>query len=162
MKEVTDPNPDARGNIILMHDSGGDRSQTVKLLPVLIDTLRAQGYSFVPVSELGGFTRDQVMPRLPLTVMLYAEPGGVPHFLLSGPVLYYCFIAAIILGVGRLLMLCGLALVNRLRNRPEPAVADDGPRHRADPRLQRGKSHRHHRRADSGQPLPQSGSAGDR
>src|SRR6202012_1843753 len=50
-KEVADPNPDARGNIILMHDSGGDRSQTVKLLPILIERLRAQGYSFVPVSQ---------------------------------------------------------------------------------------------------------------
>src|SRR6201999_2821683 len=68
-KEVNNPNPDARGNIILMHDSGGDRSQTIKLLPVLIQTLRAQGYSFVPVSALGGFTPEQVMPRQPLTVM---------------------------------------------------------------------------------------------
>ena len=32
-KEVHDPNPDLRGNIILMHDSGGDRTQTVELLP---------------------------------------------------------------------------------------------------------------------------------
>ena len=71
LKEVSDPNPDARGNIILLHDSGGDRSQTVKLLPELIDTMRARGYSFVPVSELGGFTREQVMPAQPLTVMLY-------------------------------------------------------------------------------------------
>ena len=86
-----DPNPDLRGNIVLMHDAGGDRSQTVKLLPMLIDTLRAEGYSFVPVSELGGFTRDQVMPRLPLTVMLYADRvvfltisylGAVPLLLL--------------------------------------------------------------------------------
>ena len=75
LKEVADPNPDARGNIILMHDSGGDRSQTVKLLPVLIDTLRARGYSFVPVSELGGFKRDDVMPPQPLTVMLSMKTG---------------------------------------------------------------------------------------
>ena len=72
-KEVHDPNPDLRGNIILLHDSGGDRTQTLKLLPILIDRMRAEGYSFVPVSQLGGFTRDQVMPRLPLTVRLYAD-----------------------------------------------------------------------------------------
>lgn len=35
------------GSIILLHDGGGDRSQTVALLPALIDALRAQGYTFV-------------------------------------------------------------------------------------------------------------------
>ena len=126
-KEVADPNLDARGNIILMHDSGGDRSQTVKLLPVLIERLRAQGFSFVPVSELGGFTRDQIMPRQPLTVMLYANRVVFLTFSYLGQFLYYCFIAAIILGVGRLLMLCGLAIANRLRRKHEPAIGDDGP-----------------------------------
>ncbi|HWY60754.1 MAG TPA: polysaccharide deacetylase family protein [Rhizomicrobium sp.] len=126
LKEISDPNPDARGNIILMHDSGGDRSQTVKLLPVLIDTLRARGYSFVPVSELGGFKRDEVMPPQPLTVMLYENRLVFLTFSYLGQFLYYCFIAAIFLGVGRLLMLCGLALTNRFRKRHEPAVADRG------------------------------------
>ncbi len=40
------------GAIILMHDGGGDRSQTVAALPKIITTLRAQGYSFVTVDEL--------------------------------------------------------------------------------------------------------------
>ena len=35
------------GAVILMHDGGGDRSQTVAALGTIIDTLRAQGYSFV-------------------------------------------------------------------------------------------------------------------
>ena len=41
--------PWMRGSIILMHDGGGDRSATVAALPVLITTLRAKGYEFVPV-----------------------------------------------------------------------------------------------------------------
>ena len=65
----------------------------------------------MPVSELGGFTRDQVMPPQPLTVMLYANRVVFLTFSYLGQFLYYCFIGAIILGVGRLLMLCGLALV---------------------------------------------------
>jgi cellulose synthase/poly-beta-1,6-N-acetylglucosamine synthase-like glycosyltransferase len=124
---VNDPNPDLRGNIILLHDSGGDRSQTVKLLPVLIQTLRAQGYSFVPVSVLGGFTPDQIMPRQPLTVMLYANRVVFLTFSYLGQALYYCFIAAIILGLGRLVMLCGLAIANRMRRKAEPPIRDDGP-----------------------------------
>ena len=72
-QSIHDPRPELRGDVVLLHDSGGDRSQTIKLLPVLIDRLRAEGYSFVPVSELGGFSRDQVMPKLPWTVMLSAD-----------------------------------------------------------------------------------------
>jgi cellulose synthase/poly-beta-1,6-N-acetylglucosamine synthase-like glycosyltransferase/peptidoglycan/xylan/chitin deacetylase (PgdA/CDA1 family) len=125
-KEVSNPNDDLRGNIILLHDSGGDRSQTVKLLPVLIDAMRAKGFSFVPVSELAGFKRDDVMPPQPLTVMLYENRVVFLAFSYLGQFLYYAFIAAIILGVGRLLVLCGLALLNRIRRRPEPAIADGG------------------------------------
>jgi len=50
------------GNIILMHDAGGDRSESVVALPKIIDYYRKQGYEFVTVSALMGKTRDQVMP----------------------------------------------------------------------------------------------------
>ncbi len=40
------------GAIILMHDGGGNREQTVAALPGIIDDLRAKGYEFVTVSEL--------------------------------------------------------------------------------------------------------------
>ena len=46
--------PQFRGSIILLHDGGGDRSATVAALPVLIDALRAHGYTIVPVSALHG------------------------------------------------------------------------------------------------------------
>src|SRR5205814_326260 len=52
------------GNIILLHDGGGDRTQTVKALPLIIDGLRARGYQIVPVSELLGKTRAEIMPPL--------------------------------------------------------------------------------------------------
>ncbi len=50
------------GHMILLHDGGGDRSPTLAALPRIIDTLRAQGYQFVPLEELMGRTRDQLMP----------------------------------------------------------------------------------------------------
>ena len=114
-KQVHHPRDELRGNIVLLHDSGGDRAQTVKLLPVLIDHLRAEGYTFVPVSALAGFSRDQVMPKLPLTVALWADRIVFLSLSYIGQALYYCFIGAIILGMGRLLLLCGLALANRWR-----------------------------------------------
>ncbi len=40
------------GNVILMHDGGGDRSQTVEALRQALPKLKAEGYRFVTVSEL--------------------------------------------------------------------------------------------------------------
>lgn len=40
------------GGIVLMHDGGGHRSQTVAALPAILEQLSAQGYRFVTVSEL--------------------------------------------------------------------------------------------------------------
>ncbi len=115
VQEVEDPSPYVRGNIILLHDSGGDRSQTVALLPILIDTMRARGYSFVPVSALGGFNRDDVMPPLPLSVSLFADRVVFLTISYIARFLNYCFLGAIVLGVARLFILVGLALWKRVR-----------------------------------------------
>ncbi|WP_149400227.1 polysaccharide deacetylase family protein [Dictyobacter arantiisoli] len=40
------------GSIILMHDGGGDRSQTVAALPHIITTLQQRGYQLVTVPDL--------------------------------------------------------------------------------------------------------------
>jgi peptidoglycan-N-acetylglucosamine deacetylase len=42
------------GSIVLQHDGGGDRSETLAALPHEIDTLRARGYSFVTIPQLLG------------------------------------------------------------------------------------------------------------
>jgi peptidoglycan-N-acetylglucosamine deacetylase len=58
-----------RGGIILLHDGGGDRSETVAALPAIIEGLQQRGFAFVtlqqmtddlgPVSQNGGGRRDQ-------------------------------------------------------------------------------------------------------
>ena len=40
------------GAIVIMHDGGGDRSETVAALPRIISTLKARGYRLVTVSKL--------------------------------------------------------------------------------------------------------------
>ena len=40
------------GDVVLMHDGGGDRSQTVEALRSALPKLVAQGYKFVTVDEL--------------------------------------------------------------------------------------------------------------
>jgi cellulose synthase/poly-beta-1,6-N-acetylglucosamine synthase-like glycosyltransferase/peptidoglycan/xylan/chitin deacetylase (PgdA/CDA1 family) len=133
---VNNPNPDLKGNIILMHDSGGDRSNAVAFLPILIDTMRAKGYEFVPVSNLmcnvpgrgkqSCWTHDDVMPLLPVTISLYADRVVFLSLSVVGQALYYCFLGAIALGVLRLLLLCGLALWQKIfRREAPPAVTGE-------------------------------------
>jgi peptidoglycan-N-acetylglucosamine deacetylase len=52
------------GNIILLHDGGGDRSQTVAALPRILDWLHTRGDTIVSLSTLLGTTRDAIMPPL--------------------------------------------------------------------------------------------------
>ena len=52
------------GNIILMHDAGGNRAQTVEALPKIIDYLEERGDKIVPLSELLHIPRDELMPPL--------------------------------------------------------------------------------------------------
>jgi peptidoglycan-N-acetylglucosamine deacetylase len=42
------------GSIVIQHDGGGDRSETLAALPREIDTLRSEGYQFVTVTDLLG------------------------------------------------------------------------------------------------------------
>jgi peptidoglycan-N-acetylglucosamine deacetylase len=42
------------GSIVVMHDGGGDRSQTVAALPSILSHFSARGYKFVTVAELLG------------------------------------------------------------------------------------------------------------
>lgn len=49
------------GSIVLMHDGGGDRSQDIEALPHIIDKLKAQGYTFLTVSEL--MAKDSRFPK---------------------------------------------------------------------------------------------------
>jgi cellulose synthase/poly-beta-1,6-N-acetylglucosamine synthase-like glycosyltransferase/spore germination protein YaaH/peptidoglycan/xylan/chitin deacetylase (PgdA/CDA1 family) len=60
LAEVLDQKDD--GHMILLHDGGGDRSATLAALPRIVDTLRAQGYEFVPLERLMDKSREELMP----------------------------------------------------------------------------------------------------
>jgi peptidoglycan-N-acetylglucosamine deacetylase len=48
------PAPGESGSVVLLHDSGGNRAQTVEALDTLIPRLKAQGYRFQSVGEALG------------------------------------------------------------------------------------------------------------
>jgi cellulose synthase/poly-beta-1,6-N-acetylglucosamine synthase-like glycosyltransferase/peptidoglycan/xylan/chitin deacetylase (PgdA/CDA1 family) len=54
--------PGRTGGIVMLHDGGGDRSQTVAALPRLIKALKARGFRFVTVSDLAGVPTNVVEP----------------------------------------------------------------------------------------------------
>ena len=122
---------DSARNVILLHDAGGDRRNTVAALGPLIDSLRAHGDTIVLVSELAGITRDDAMPPLPPAseaTRLLRRAGWI----LLGTVetaLFWIFSIAVVLGMARLLIIGVLAIVQRLRrhqDRGEPVTFTPG------------------------------------
>jgi cellulose synthase/poly-beta-1,6-N-acetylglucosamine synthase-like glycosyltransferase/spore germination protein YaaH/peptidoglycan/xylan/chitin deacetylase (PgdA/CDA1 family) len=110
-----------RGNILLMHDGGGDRSRTVQALPQIIDALRSKGYQFASVGELLGQTRAQVMPPLSHQEWLLARADAFIFdvFRWFRTIMGFIFVAGIMLVSGRALIVGVLALAEKLRPEPE-------------------------------------------
>lgn len=48
------------GDVVLFHDAGGDRTQTIEALKEILPTLKKEGYKFVTVSELMNRTGFEV------------------------------------------------------------------------------------------------------
>jgi len=129
LAQVAAATPDRSEQIVLLHDGGGDRAQTVAALPRIIDGLRAAGYRLVPVSELASLSREAVMPKVEGAdlVAVRADVGLFLFVAALGYLLKWIFFAAIALGIGRAIILAGLALDgNRRRNRAVAPPIDDG------------------------------------
>src|SRR5712671_769428 len=108
------------GNIVLLHDGGGDRTNTVAALPQIIDGLRAAGFQIVPVSELIGQTRAQLMPPLTFRERLVAHADGLIFTLYEWSRLSVAFI--FVLGIGlvscRAIIVGFLAIIEKFRPSP--------------------------------------------
>jgi cellulose synthase/poly-beta-1,6-N-acetylglucosamine synthase-like glycosyltransferase/peptidoglycan/xylan/chitin deacetylase (PgdA/CDA1 family) len=105
------------GNIILLHDGGGDRTETVKALPMIIDGLRARGYSIVPVSELMGKQIADVMPPISADERWTARVDSFVFSLfgLVRAAIVIVFFVGDLLMTFRLLSVGALAIFDRLR-----------------------------------------------
>ncbi|HYS53748.1 MAG TPA: glycosyltransferase [Thermoanaerobaculia bacterium] len=107
------------GSSILLHDGGGDRSETVKLIPLLITELRKRGHTFVTVSQLLGKTRDDVNPPIqPKDKLLLANDRVVFEAIyLFELFLSIAFLTAIVLGAARVFFVTVLALIAKVKSR---------------------------------------------
>ncbi len=107
------------GSIILLHDGGGDRTQTVKALPMIIDGVRARGYDIVPVSELMGKQVADVMPPITADERWAARVDSFVFWLfgLFRAAIVLVFFLGDTLMTFRLLSVGALAIYDRLGDR---------------------------------------------
>src|ERR1700685_1402581 len=115
-----DPKDRLCGSVSLLHDGGGDRSETVRALPMIIEGVRAKGDEIVPLSELIGKTKADVMPPIPSNERWAARLDwmGFALWNFSSRAIVWIFFAGDLLMTGRLLFVGAFALFDRLRQRP--------------------------------------------
>lgn len=104
------------GNIVLLHDGGGRRDDTLAALPELIAKLKAAGYKFVTVSQLLNTRRDVVMapaeksdPFLLYDKVFFRFVGSMHN------AVEYIFYITVTLGILKLLFLSLLSLRQKRR-----------------------------------------------
>ena len=109
MDEVED------GNVILLHDGGGDRATTIDALPEIIERCRAKGYRFVSLGDLIGKSRDDLMPVPPVDEKRWADLEA-QAFDMKGMFLRWIgrlFLAAIYLTGARSVIYSVLAIIQK-------------------------------------------------
>jgi glycosyltransferase involved in cell wall biosynthesis len=110
------------GNIILLHDAGGDRSQTLEALPKIIDWLQARGDEVVSISELLNIPRDELMPPAGASgewgIWRIIASTAFPLGRTAAELFWAFMIFATVLTVARTLLVVWLARRHHGRKRP--------------------------------------------
>jgi peptidoglycan/xylan/chitin deacetylase (PgdA/CDA1 family)/spore germination protein YaaH/GT2 family glycosyltransferase len=124
LDQVAAATPVNSGNVVLLHDGGGDRSQTVAALPRIIAALRAHGYRFVPASQLVGLSQAQAMPKVTGEDLLAVRTDVAIFIVLAvlTGALAWLFYVAIALGIARAVVMAALAWFQSRRKRAEPPL----------------------------------------
>ncbi|AEI37478.1 glycosyltransferase [Zymomonas mobilis] len=117
LEQVSQGSVQRSAQIVLLHDSGGDRTQTIQALPEIIHALRAKGYRLVLVSDLLNLSRNAAMPPLSPMEQMTARWNFALFSFLGGTViaLRWIFALAITLGILRALFLSALSILQARR-----------------------------------------------
>jgi cellulose synthase/poly-beta-1,6-N-acetylglucosamine synthase-like glycosyltransferase/spore germination protein YaaH/peptidoglycan/xylan/chitin deacetylase (PgdA/CDA1 family) len=104
------------GNVVLLHDGGGNRAETVRALPMIIEGVRARGLEVVPVYELMGKTKAEVMAPLAPGERWGARLDGLSFWLFGAANIgiTWIFFLGDVLMTGRLLFIGAFAIYDRL------------------------------------------------
>jgi cellulose synthase/poly-beta-1,6-N-acetylglucosamine synthase-like glycosyltransferase/peptidoglycan/xylan/chitin deacetylase (PgdA/CDA1 family)/spore germination protein YaaH len=118
------------GSIVLLHDAGGDRTQTLEVLPEIIHYLRARGETILPLAEILKIPAAQLMPPVPANqqpIIRMISDGGFEIIHAVSNFLWALLILATALTLLKTLLVMGLALRNRRAERLARAAADWPP-----------------------------------
>ena len=128
--QVEASSPERSGNIVLLHDGGGNREQTIAALPAIITSLQRAGYTFVPVSTLAGLTYEQTMPRLAGSDLLAVRADVFAFTAIASSLvaINWTFFFAIAIGITRSVLMVLLALWAGRPKPPVPSHADFRPK----------------------------------
>ena len=113
--------PDERGTIVLMHDGGGDREQTVAAVDRLIPELQARGWRFDTVSHAVGAwppvgaTADSPSAGFGYRVLGWASVATIRLAGLLGGTLALLLVVATLLTLARAVIVLAAAAVHRRR-----------------------------------------------
>ena len=112
------------GNVILLHDGGGDRAQTVQALPLIIKALREAGLSIVPISTILEASGSPLLTSGAAEKNTLSEMSfqGIRYFFSTITAIFFIVILA---GIIRSLIIICLALIKN--HRPHRHVASDLP-----------------------------------
>lgn len=110
------------GSIILLHDAGGNREETIKALPRIIRYFKDKGYTFTTVGDLVNESRAQLMPTVPKDNSYYYIQfsyvmAQIGYWLSNG--LFYLFIICIALSIARIVSLAYLAIRERRQEKKQ-------------------------------------------
>lgn len=117
---------DLIGNIILLHDAGGDsRRATVEALPRIIKYYKARGYTFTTIADLLGKKKEDMMPEVPRGSGYYFiqfESFLFEAGYWGGHILSSLFIVFIILSLARIFLMAVLASRQHQKDKKENLV----------------------------------------
>lgn len=117
---------DQGGNIILLHDAGGEtREATIAALPRIIAYFKQRGYTFTTVADYLGKRKEDIMPVVPTgsgyywiqaNIILIETTYWISHILFS------LFLVFIFLSIGRILLMAWLAAKEKRREKKAALV----------------------------------------
>ena len=113
------------GNIILLHDAGGNsRQNTVDALPGIIKYFRDKGCRFTTIADLMGKTKNDVMPPAKNSVGNSFNYFFLVFIYWAGKIIFSLFLVGIFLSIGRMML---MALLAWLQKRKEKNIALTAP-----------------------------------
>ena len=109
---------DGNGNVVLLHDAGGEtRQATVDALPRIIKYFRDKGCKFTTVADLMGKTKNDVMPPVKNSFGNSFNYAFLEFIYWAGKIIFSLFLIGIFLSIGRMLVMALLAWLQKRKEK---------------------------------------------